>query len=465
MENDKLNNELVEEQTGKDYIISVSEDKMSAYITFAVKCDIDKDKIMSELTSKNIIFGIDGDAIDEMLAEMQVAKDYLVAKGKEPVHGKDGYVDYKFKTNKDFEPDIDEAGNINFKSLHIVDSITEGDELAKIYFPSNGEDGTDVFGKIAKGRRGLNPVISYDDASVEKLEDGTLVSKVAGAARLSKGKVYVENQFVVKGDVGPASGNIDFNGNVIVTGNILTDYEVRATGDVEVKGSIEGGSVYAGGNLIVQKGIIGMDKGIVVVEGFLHSKYIQSCKVICNDNITVESLLYCKVNCKKTITVKGRKGVINGGVCKAATLIDVKQLGSHMCTKTVVEVGIDPELIDRYRELKESIKASATQIEKLDTITEALSKVKESLDAAKKQMFLNAIASKEQLKNKLNEETYEFQRIEELIERASGGAVIVRSVAHPGARVQISECVYEVNSELKGLKFVKKRGDIVIEGI
>ncbi len=465
MGNNQVTTEINENKSANPYIIRISEDKMYAYITFVQNINLDKEIIANMLSSKNIVFGINYDVIDKILTNMELNKDYIIATGKEPIHGKDGYVEYFFKTSKDFEPEVDEAGNINFKSLHIVNNVSEGDKLALIYFPTNGVDGTDIFGKPAKGRRGLNPIITFDDASVEKLEDGTLISKVAGAARLSKGKVIVENQFVVQGDVGPASGNIEFNGNVIVTGNVLTDYEIRATGDVEVKGSVEGGSIYAKGNLIVHKGIIGMDKGIVDVEGFVQSKYIQSCHVRCGEDITAESLLYCDIKCKKTITVKGRKGVMNGGVYKAATMIQVKQLGSHMCTKTTVEVGIDPDLIEQYRHLKEEIRVANEQIEKLDTIIAALSKVKESLSPEKKQMFVNALNSKDQIKDKLHTDNYDYHVIEELIAKASGGTVIVTGMAYQGVKIQISECSYYVNNEMKGMKFTKRRGDIVSEGI
>ncbi len=445
----------------KAYSIYLSDDKMTVTLSFECEGSVDKDTILSDLVARNIVFGIDKNRIEEVIAEHELGIDYIIARGKKPQNGEDGRVEYFFKTSADFKPEVDETGNINFKSLNIVNNVEVGTKLARIIYPTNGVDGMNVFAKTVKCQRGKNPIVMFDDRSVERNEKNELISKLVGAVRLTKGKIIVENQFVVKGDVGPVTGNIVFNGSVTVTGNVLTDYEVRASGDVEVKGSVEGGSIYSKGNVIVHKGVIGMNKGRVEAEGFLHAKYIQSCEVDCKEDIVAESILYCNVKCRRSITVKGRKGVLNGGIYRASELVSAKQLGSHMCTKTVVEVGIDPALMERFKKAKSDIADFSSQIDKLELIIETLNKKKDELNPQKKVILENAINSRDKLEAELNEATYSLFECEELITSALGGSVQVSGVAYQGVKIQISECVYYVNDELKSSKFVKKKGDIV----
>ncbi len=453
------------QKNGHPYSIYLSEDKMTVALTFESEGDVDKDTILSDLVSRNVVFGVDKDRIEEVIKNHEIGIDYIIARGKRPQKGEDGKVEYFFKTSADFEPSVDETGNINFKSLNIVNNVEEGTKLAKITYPTNGVDGMNVFAKTVKCERGKNPIIMFDDKSVEKNENNELISKVVGAVRLTKGKVIVENHFVVRGDVGPTTGNISFNGSITITGNVLTDYEVRASGDVEIKGSVEGAYIYSKGNVIVHKGVIGMNKGRVETDGFLHAKYIQSCEVDCKDEIVAESILYCNVKCRKSITVKGRKGVLNGGVYRASDLVSVKQLGSHMCTKTVVEVGVDPVLMERFKKAKADVAACNSQIDKLEIIIETLSKNSDNLNAKKKLILENAMNSRNKIEDSLNRAMYDLNECGELISSALDGTVLVSGVAYQGVKIQISECVYYINDELKASKFVKKKGDIVRQAI
>ena len=67
-------------------------------------------------------------------------------------------------------------------------------------------------------------------------------------------KISVLNVYHVPGNVGYATGNIDFAGSVVIRGDIENGFVVKAEGDVTVGGNVEGGSIYADGNITIRGG-------------------------------------------------------------------------------------------------------------------------------------------------------------------------------------------------------------------
>ena len=70
-------------------------------------------------------------------------------------------------------------------------------------------------------------------------------------------KLSVVPVLEIKGDVGPATGNIDFVGSVLIRGRIKSGFRVVAKGDVQVERTLEDAEIKAGGNIILQRGIQG----------------------------------------------------------------------------------------------------------------------------------------------------------------------------------------------------------------
>lgn len=54
----------------------------------------------------------------------------LVAQGKKPVDGTDGYYEYKFDTNFDGKPKLLPDGSVDYWSVHSIESVTAGQVIA-----------------------------------------------------------------------------------------------------------------------------------------------------------------------------------------------------------------------------------------------------------------------------------------------------------------------------------------------
>ena len=59
---------------------------------------LDKDEIIRDLQHIGVTYGVDEEVIDSFLKDRHYGKAYTVAKGTEPVSGREGYVEYKLNT-------------------------------------------------------------------------------------------------------------------------------------------------------------------------------------------------------------------------------------------------------------------------------------------------------------------------------------------------------------------------------
>lgn len=83
---------------------------------------------------------------------------------------------------------------------------------------------------------------------------------MTGHASLVGGKVFVSDVYEVPADVDNSTGNIEYSGSVTVRGNVKGGFRISAKGDIVVEGIVEDAELYAGGQIIVKRGIHGMEK-------------------------------------------------------------------------------------------------------------------------------------------------------------------------------------------------------------
>ena len=76
--------------------------------------------------------------------------------------------------------------------------------------------------------------------------------------------------------------------------------------------------------------------------------------------------MHSEISCRENLTLLGRKGLIVGGICRAGKEIRAKTVGSMMSTNTTLEVGIDPEIRDKYKGITDQIKDYEANIKKIE---------------------------------------------------------------------------------------------------
>lgn len=455
-----------EETIDETVLIEISKDKMKVFLTLIPPDggvlltyeDIIK-KIMEKVQcslKKNII----KDLVEKRIYNKQM----LIGEGKDPVDGRDGYIEYKFNTKSNNSPEILEDGKVNYRNLGLINNVNEGQILATIQPPDNGEVGFDVFGKEIFPKAGKDVKFKFGK-NVRVTEDGmNLVSEKEGEVSFLNDKVSVLEVHNVNGNVDNSTGNINFNGAVKVQGNIMTGFKVTATGDIEISGVVEGAILKSEENIILHRGVQGYGRADLIARGEIAARFIENAKLYAHGDIKSEAIMHSETNSENSVIVMGKKGLIVGGICRARKEVKARVIGSEMETKTVIEVGVDPNLKCRYESLKDEILELKNNMEKLDKSIMLLSKLSKRgrLTKSKKEMLVNAINTKKFLQGKYEKSKDTAIELESRIELLSKGRIVVQEKIYPGVKIIIGNSIMYIRDELDSCIIYRELGEIKV---
>ena len=446
--------------------VQISPDKMTAVARFYAPSNMGKvmdlGEIISDLGHKKIITGINEKVIAAFLANRNYCKDYVVAQGIQPVQGSDAKIEYFFNTNPNVKPKMNEDGTVNFFELDMISKCNAGDVLARLTKAETGEPGQNVCGERVPQRDVKKLTLKYG-RNIELSEDGLEIrSQVNGHVSLVDDKVFVSDVYEVN-DVDTSTGNIEYSGNVLIRGNVKAGFCVQAEGDIEVKGVVEGALLEAGGNIIIARGVNGMNKGVLSADGNIVAKFIENATVTSGGYVHTEAVLHSKVSAKGDIEVTGKKGYITGGVVRAGNMVSAKMIGSPMGTDTLVEVGVDPELKERANALRKSV---ADLQKSLGTIQPVLNAMRQKLAAGDKLSYEQAQYAQKLVETcKLQKEQLataekDLEEIELVMETETAAQVKISNEVYQGTKITISDVSLYVHDSFKHCRFIKSQGDV-----
>ena len=461
-------NEREVEKVDSKYEITVDKEGMEAYLTVYPPIsggkEINKEDILAALEEKKIKSGILYEDIDKIVDEKKYNIRILIAKGKPAVHGKDARVEYNINIVKEKKIRITEDGKVDYKDLSLINNVDEGELLATIIPATEGVNGEDIYGNVIKAKDGKKIAIPKG-RNVIVSEDGLkLISAIKGEVKIIDNKINVFPVHIIEGNVDNSTGNIKFLGKVVVKGNVLTGFTIEADEDVEVYGVVEGARIISKGNIILHRGIQGVNKGELTCEGDLIAKFIENSKVYAKGNIQSEAIMHSIVYCGKKLEVLGKKGLIVGGEIKASDEIKAKTIGSPMATITAVEVGINPDIRKKYDELLKEKNRYNENLEKLSKAVDLLTKFnqKGELTEDKKELLNRSIVLKLQTQKALEDITNEIEEIAAYIEDISNGKIKVENVVYPGTRITIgTNCMY-IRDQIQYATFYRVSGEIKV---
>lgn len=459
-------------EENEQMVVTVSIDKMLVFCRFYPPSNhgklMSEDEILKDLEFQKVSVGINQEEIQKFLKERHYCTNYIMAKGIPPINGKDAKIEYFFNTNHNLKPKKNEDGSVNYHELNTISRVEKGQVLAKLHKEVPGKPGKDVFGGDIQARQEKTMKLEFGN-NITLSEDMTeIYSGVTGHASLVNGKVFVEDVFEVPADVDTSTGNIVYDGNVTIKGNVKSGFSVTAKGDIVIEGVVEAAFLNAGGQIIVKRGIHGMGKGRVQAKDNIITKFIENATVISGGYIETESILHSQVSAGNDIRVGGKKGFVNGGVIRAGNLVEAQTIGSSMGTLTRVEVGVDPEIKERYGELQKSIIQVSKELEQLRPIlvnfNEKMQK-KEPLSVERVQQVQSVARSFKEKQQVLNAQRKELKDIHEQIQMSHSAKIKVKGSIYPGVSVNISEVSMNIKSERAFSKFIKEHGEIVVRSL
>lgn len=453
-------------------LVKVSADKMAVIGRFIAPSTggkpMDRNEVLSDLSFHNIKYGIDEKVIDSFFANREYCTDFILAKGKEVRHGEDAKITYHFQTERNSKPRQNEDGSVDFHDLDMISKVNKGDVLATLKREDPGDPGMNVYGEILKPRQ-VKHLILRHGKNITVSEDGlTMTTDVSGHVVLENDQVFVSDTYEVPANVDNSTGDIEYDGNVEVKGNVITGFVVKATGDVVVNGVVEGAHIEAGGQIILKRGIQGMEKGFLQAGSNIVSKFIESASVHAGGYVTADAIMHSEVVARGEVLVEGKKGFVTGGHIRSGSNIAVKTAGSNMGTKTVLEVGIDPEKVDEYYSLEKLIgdkEKEKTQGMQLIALYKKKLDKGETLAPDKLLQYKMAVANAKKIQTEIDEAIAKHEELKAEMDSFNNGNIVVRGTAYTGVKISISSAVYYVKNDLEYAKFVKDGADVRITSI
>ena len=468
------NNKIVENKVDETIKVEISPDKMLGVISFTAPKNGGKkltlDKIRQSMQSAGVVSGINRELISSLVEDKKYDHKYLVARGNPPIHGEDGILELLFNTDTEdmasLRPKENEDGSVDFKKLDLIQTVKKDQLLAKIKPPTVGESGENVLGRKIKANKGK--VRRFPKGkNIYTSDDGlSLFASVEGQLIYDLNRITVSETYVVEGDAGVATGDIDFSGNVLVTGNVESGFTINAGGNVEVRGFVGEATIIAGNDIVLRHGIQGKDRGKLVAGGDIVAKFIQNSIVEAKGCLYTEAIMHSQVEAGDSVIVEVNKGLIVGGTVQAINLISAKIIGSPMSTATTVKISMTLSLQHQYNTTKSELGKKRQQ---LDQVTKNISFIKEKL--AKGEMVpkarLEQVKPMTSLKNKLGLEIDQLQKeyasLSTMQQDHKGGVIKVRDVIYPGSKVIMGNLVKHIREDIKYTRIYIQDADIKID--
>lgn len=390
-------------------------DELKTVLEMELKGEASQDALQGFIAKNNISEGVDFDAIDQAFDAHRSGDNVgriVIAKGKVPKMGKDGYLNFLIDMSEKKHQVTDENGNVDYRDTNMMKEVSSGQKILEVIPPFAGEEGVSIYGRRIQVEPGKKARISLGKNVAFTEDNKHVVAAVDGHVEFEEPLVSVLDEFVVNKDVDFTIGNLKFIGSLVIKGNVPSGYTIEAGKNITIEGISNGCNLFAKGDIIVKNGYGGSDKSRIECEGTLSGKYLQQATVFAKAGIKINSeIINSKVETCGVLSIE--HGSIRGGEVSAFKGVVAKELGAPMGTSTTVIVGVDPTIDGRIEQLKGGIKKLETDMGKLQEAIAPFMKNKLMLMKApeEKKAAVKTILTKiETLKGKI-------QKIEEMIQQ------------------------------------------------
>ncbi len=444
--------------------INVSEDKMKVYlyIEYASGRILPTVKeIKADLQEKGIKKGFDEENIKKILENYKFNTKMLIAEGKKPVKGKNAEIKYNIGKTK-LKTKIDITGQVDYKNLDFIENVKKGDILAEKIEAQEGESGYNVYGEILNAEKGSDVALYGGKNTILNVDGKQLIAETDGTPVFNGKKLEVRKVINLE-EVGPKTGNIQFNGTVIVSGDIKAGYVVKATNDIKVSGNVENAILEAGNNIIIRGNCYGKNsEGRLVAKESIQINFAENIEINAEKKLIVnEGLINCNVCAYEGISAIMRSGKIIGGAIRAEGDIEVLTLGSSVGVKTKVSITGKLEELEKLDERLKFINWEIKINEKNISVLEFLKRNKPSLYTEKKEkLFLEMVRDKMNLlqDKKVTEVRYEL--LQNQLEKKDFPTITVKNKCYPGVIINLKAKSFQVKNIMENVVFFYKDNEV-----
>jgi uncharacterized protein (DUF342 family) len=349
-----------------DYIsVSISEDEMEAYIRMGKSGgEFTEKAIINTLHVCGIKEGIIKDAVKkaaEAFNDKMTDAPVLIAKGKTPTDGADGWYEFFFKSREDYSPKLSDDGSVDYQNTEWFDMVEKGQKIACYHEAGIGVDGYTVSGRILPAKKGrekslltgkgfmLMPdrktYLAIDDGKIERHDDCVDVSRM-----------------LVLDDLSTAAGEIKFDGSVYVKGNVGSGAVLKATEDIIVDGFVESADIECGGSVVLKMGANACGNGSIRADKDVTGKFFESVSVRAGGDIHANCCMNADLQADGSVVISGTSGTLVGGTTRAGRGITAQNIGNRVGLPTMIRLGASEEFIKRRLQVTDDINEARKEL-------------------------------------------------------------------------------------------------------
>lgn len=457
---------FIAEELPEGSYIRVEEDAMTAWLYLYPPRKGQRytsEDLKEYIRSQGVVYGLHESNIEAMVKKEIYHREVRVAAGRAAGKGEDGYYEYLFTPVKHRAPAIRPDGTVDYTSMSMLQNVSKDEEIA-VYHPARqGETGYNVLGGEIKAKpvRELPPIRGRN---IARLEDGiTYAAAVDGKVEVHSGRMDVQNTHEVAGDVTLITGKVEFYGDVIIKGSVESGVVIRAGRNIVIMGAVEAANMYAGGDIILARGINGGAKAKISARGNIFADFIENTNVSAGGNIHVNSILNSYVSADGMVILTGRKGFLIGGYTHGLKGVEAAGAGNPSEIKTVIHAGYDTATYEKY--LKLHRRQQELQIELAEAVDEMSQLLKDrkngrrnALEADEKLIQLNR--KKDECFEQLDNMKHDREILTDAIENGKGASIKVKGTIHRGTIICLETVKMPLERNTSYMKYSVENGAI-----
>lgn len=424
-----------------------------------------KDQIYQFLDENKIVSGFHRSNIAAIVKKHVYGREILVAVGDEPVEGINGYYEYFFETNNRRKPTIREDGTVDYSAMSRLSNVEEGAVIAIYHHSVPSRDGCDVFGNVLATK----PPKDLPSLKGKSIKNGKTpyeyVATMSGKIELRDNHIDIKNVHEIRGDVDLVTGKIEFFGDIVIKGNVGSGVVIRASRNVTIEGVVEAATIYAGGDIVITKGIQGGQKGHIVARGNISSDFIELATVEAGGDVHSNTYVNSEVSAAGMVIADGKKGVILGGNTRGLLGVSAMVLGNEAETRTFIASGYSGDdyakYIDAYQKESDVQKALSDTVDAMTQVLKTKRLGKDINEEKTNRLLLDLNEKKDELFEQLDKVRTEKEELSHIIETGKGSSVVANDKIFRGVIITIEGSTFVVPQNTSFMKYKNEGGKII----
>jgi hypothetical protein len=453
----------------KSYV-RIAEDKTEAWLSLCEPEEADKyekNEILRYLQHNGVVAGINESHVAAMCNKKIYDREVKVAASEKGDPGIPGRYEFFFNTEKP-KPEIRKDGTVDYKSMSLVQNVTEGDLLAEYHPATQGTSGRDVTGKFEKTdlQKELRPLTGKGVVRDENDPNKYYAAKSGKVEySLDDNKLSVVEVYEIYGDCDYANNSlVEFNGDIIIHGNVEAGVVIKAGKSLTVEGVVESANLSAGGDVCLKRGVQGAERAIIEAGGSVFAEFIEYSKVKAGESIQSNVILNSKVSADEKVILTGKKGLIAGGKVHGMMGIECQNVGNQSEIKTLLHTGVMPDIMEKRIAVNEEYTKYSDELDEVVAGMAKLLRVRQQSGSLSEQLQVRLTELKErkdEIYTKCAEVKKRADELENIVLKSREAKIKISGNIYKGTLITIDDHQFVINRNTSFMEYTSQNGIIV----